>query len=127
VKRLIIPLYFTNRLNSILMTIGIFFLMPFPFLVLIYCSVGYFVHVAGQDFSYNILMLFTIFNIVSIYGTNFYQLKKANTHKALYFLGTPIGCFVISLSFIWSILTSDKHAKIKWRDREYNYSKGINC
>ena len=126
-KRLIIPLYFTDRLNSVLMTIGIFFLMAFPFLVLVYCSVVYYVHLAGQDLSYNILMLFTILNILSIYGTNFYQLKKANTHKAVYFLGTPIGCFVVSLSFIWSILTCNRHAKIRWRDREYNYSKGISC
>ena len=59
--------------------------------------------------------------------TNFYQLKKASTHKVVYFLGAPIGCFVVSLSFIWSILTSEKHAKIKWRDREYDYSKGISC
>ncbi len=42
-KRLIIPLYFTDRLNSILMTIGIFFLMPFPFLVFAYCLVAYYV------------------------------------------------------------------------------------
>ncbi len=126
-KRLIIPLYFTDRLNSILMTIGIFFLMSFPFLVLIYCSVAYYVRLADQDLSYNILMLFTILSILSIYATNFYQLKKANTHKAVYFLGTPIGCFVVSLSFVWSILSSEKNAKIKWRDREYNYSKGISC
>ena len=124
-KRLIIPLYFTDRLNSILMTIGLFFLMPFPFLVFVYCLVAYYTHLANLDLSYNILMLFTILSILSIYATNFYQLKKANTHKAVYFLGTPIGCFVISLSFFWSILTSEKNAKIKWRDREYNYSKGI--
>ena len=126
-KRLIIPLYFTDRLNSILMTIGIFFLMPFPFIVLTYCSAAYYVHLANQDLSYNILMLFTILSILSIYVTNFYQLKKASTHKVVYFLGAPIGCFVVSLSFIWSILTSEKHAKIKWRDREYDYSKGISC
>lgn len=125
-KRLIIPLYFTDRLNSILMTIGIFFLMPFPFLVIIYCSVAYYVHPAGQDFSYNILTLFALLSVLSIYVTNFYQLKKAETHKAIYFLGAPIGCFVVSLSFIWSILRSEKNGKIKWRDREYNYSKGIN-
>ena len=126
-KRLIIPLYFTDRLNSILMTIGIFFLMSFPFLVLIYCLVAYYARLAEQDLSYSILASFTILNIMSIYWTNFYQLKKANTHNAVYFLGTPVGCFVVSLSFVWSILISDKHAKIKWRDREYNYSKGISC
>ena len=125
-KRLIIPLYFTDRLNSILMTLGIFFLMPFPFLILIYCSAAFYLRIADQDISYNILMLFTILSILSIYITNFYQLKKAETHKAIYFLGAPIGCFVVSLSFLWSILTSEKNAKIKWRDREYNYSKGIN-
>jgi len=126
-KRLIIPLYFTDRLNSIIMTIGIFFLMSFPFLVLIYCLVAYYAHLAEHDRSYSILASFTILSILSIYWTNFYQLKKANTHNTVYFLGTPVGCFVVSLSFVWSILISDKHAKIKWRDREYNYSKGISC
>jgi chlorobactene glucosyltransferase len=126
-KRLIIPLYFTDRLNSILMTIGIFFLMPFPFLVLIYGSVAYCAHLADPDISYNILVLFALFSVLGIYLTNFYQLKKAETHKAIYFLGAPIGCFVVSLSFMWSILSFKKNGKIKWRDREYNYSKGINC
>jgi len=126
-KRLIIPLYFTDRLNSILMTIGIFFLMTFPFLILTYCLVAYYGFTAVTDISDNILILFTILSVLSIYATNFYQLKKAKTHKAIYFLGTPIGCFVVSLSFVWSILTSERNAKIKWRDREYNYSKGINC
>jgi len=126
-KRLIVPLYFTDRLNSIIMTIGIFFLMTFPFLVFTYCSVAYYTPLAEKDLSLNILMLITTLSILSMYWTNFYQLKKASTHKAVYFLGTPIGCFVVSLSFVWSILISDKHAKIKWRDREYNYSKGISC
>ena len=126
-KRLIIPLYFTDRLNSILMTIGIFFLMPFPFLVLIYGLVAYYSHLADQDISYNVLILFALISVLGIYATNFYQLKKAETHKAIYFLGAPIGCFIVSLSFIWSILTSKKNGRIKWRDREYNYSKGINC
>ena len=126
-KRLIIPLYFTDRFNSILMTIGIFFLMSFPYLVLIYCLVAYYALLAEHDLSYSILTSFTILRIMSIYWTNFYQLKKANTHNAVYFLGTPVGCFVVSLSFVWSILISDKHSKIKWRDREYNYSKGISC
>ncbi len=126
-KRLIIPLYFTDRLNSILMTIGIFFLMPFPFLVLIYGLVAYYSHLADQDISYNVLILFALISVLGIYATNFYQLKKAETHKAIYFIGAPIGCFIVSLSFIWSILTSKKNGRIKWRDREYNYSKGINC
>ena len=126
-KRLIIPLYFTDRLNSILMTIGIFFLMPFPFLVLIYGLVAYYSHLADHDISYNVLILFALISVLGIYATNFYQLKKAETHKAIYFLGAPIGCFIVSLSFIWSILTSKKNGRIKWRDREYNYSKGINC
>jgi chlorobactene glucosyltransferase len=126
-KRLIIPLYFTDRLNSILMTIGIFFLMPFPFLVLIYGLVAYYSHLADQDISYIVLILFALISVLGIYATNFYQLKKAETHKAIYFIGAPIGCFIVSLSFIWSILTSKKNGRIKWRDREYNYSKGINC
>ncbi|MDF0679669.1 MAG: hypothetical protein P0116_01745 [Candidatus Nitrosocosmicus sp.] len=109
------------------MTIGIFFFNVFSFPGPRILFGKTYAHLPEQDLSYNVLASLTILSILSIYWTNFYQLKKANTHSAIYFLGTPVGCFVVSLSFVWSILISDQHAKIKWRDREYNYSKGISC
>lgn len=124
-KRLIVPLYFTDRKNSVFMTIGIFFLMVFPFLVLIYSFIIFYNYNHSMNVFDFLLMGFSIASVSAIFLTNFYQLQKAKTHKTIYCLGTPIGCFIISLAFIWSIMTSEKNAKIKWRDREYNYNKGM--
>ena len=124
-KRLIIPLYFTDQRNSIIMTIGIFLLMGFPFLVISYISFVL-VFYPQPDWSGYWLFSVSIACIISIFIANYYQLKKANTHSTLYFLGAPVGCIIVSFSFIWSILTSISNAKVKWRDREYNYTSEIN-
>jgi chlorobactene glucosyltransferase len=69
------------------------------------------------------LFIFSFCDVLFIYLTNYYQLREAKTHNVLYFLGTPIGCFIISVSFILSIISSEKKGVIKWRDRIYHYSK----
>jgi chlorobactene glucosyltransferase len=86
-----------------------------------------FVNIAQENNAHNpypifILVLVTL-DVAVIYFTNYYQLRKAKTHNAIYFLGTPIGCFILSLSFIWSVVSSEKKGVIKWRDRVYHYSK----
>ncbi len=123
-KRLIIPLYFTNKKNSISITIGIFALMVVPFMVLIYSFI-YIATVQNNINDYSIVFLFILsfFAVSAIYLTNYYQLRKAKTHNVLYFFGAPVGCFVVSLSFIWSIISSEKNGVIKWRDRVYYYNK----
>lgn len=123
-KRLIVPLFFTDRTNSVVMTVGIFLLMGFPFLVILYCLLVIALN-PEPNLSVYLLLSFSILCVVSIFMINYYQLKKANTHNTLYFLGAPVGCVVVSFSFVWSILTSKNNAKIRWRDREYNYSNGV--
>jgi glycosyltransferase involved in cell wall biosynthesis len=124
-KRLIVPLFFTDRRNSVIMTAGIFLLMGFPFLVLSYTFlVIVFYPLPSSSFYW--LLGFTIACVISIFTANFYQLKKAKTHNTLYFLGAPMGCIIVSFSFVWSVLTSKNNAKVKWRDREYNYNREIN-
>lgn len=123
-KRLIVPLFFTDKRNSILIAIGIFLLMVFPFLMLSYVA-GFYLAGLVTDASYLFLLAVSIVCIVAIFGANFYQLKKASTHKSIYGLGTPIGCFVVSISFLWSVLTSQKRAVISWRGRQYDYNKPV--
>jgi chlorobactene glucosyltransferase len=124
-KRLIIPIYFTNKKNSILMTIGIFALMVIPFLILIYSIIDLIHTKRGiDDFSPVFLFIVSLITVLSIYLTNYYQLRKAKTNNIMYCLGTPIGCFIVSISFIWSIFSSsEKKGIIKWRDRTYHYTK----
>jgi glycosyltransferase involved in cell wall biosynthesis len=122
-KRLIIPIYFTNKKNSILLTIGVFLLMVFPFVIVIHS----FINIVQENNAHNPFLIFllvlVILDVAVIYFTNYYQLKKAKTHNTLYSLGTPVGCFVLSLSFVWSVISSEKKGVIKWRDRVYHYDK----
>jgi len=124
-KRLIIPLFFTDRRNSLLMTVGIFFLLGLPFLVLPYTILAMAFYPQPSSSLYWLLS-FTIACMISIFTTNYYQLTKAKTHNTLYFLGAPVGCIIVSFSFVWSVLTSKNNAKVRWRDREYNYNREIN-
>jgi hypothetical protein len=124
-KRLIVPLFFTDKKSSILITIGIFFLMVFPYLMVSY-AIGFYLGGLATDVSYPFLFAISALCIITIFMANFYQLKKASTHKSIYGFGTPIGCFVVSISFLWSILTSQKKAIITWRGRKYNYNKPVN-
>ncbi len=121
-KRLIIPMYFTNKMNSILLTIGIFILMVFPFVVFGYTFVNILINNGIDFFLIVLLFVFSSLNVSLIYLTNFYQLQKAKTHKVKYFLGTPLGCLMVSVSFIWSVISSEKKGVIKWRNRVYHYN-----
>ena len=123
-KRLIIPLFFTDRTNSVVMTVGIFFLMGFPYLVILYCVLLIALN-PQPNLSLYLLLCISVTCVFNIFVINYYQLKKANTHNTIYFLGAPVGCMIVSFSFLLSILISKNNAKITWRDREYNYNNRV--
>lgn len=119
-KRLMVPIYSTNKKNSILMTMGIFILMVIPYVVLFYSTVELFIiEDTAYSFSVKMLFIFSLLSVLSMYATNYLQLDLSETRNKFYFLGTPIGCIVVSLSFIWSIITFENNGIIKWRDRVY--------
>jgi chlorobactene glucosyltransferase len=124
-KRLIIPIYFKNKRNSIIMTIGVFILMVMPFLTLLYSIIT--ISIIKDNGIDNLYLFFLLIAsslaVLSIYLTNYYQLKMAKTHNILYFLGAIIGCIIVSISFIWSIISLLNKGSIKWRDRIYHYGK----
>lgn len=121
-KRLMVPIYTTNKKNSILMTIGIFILMVFPFIVFMCSFVEMFIIKENtNNFSLGLLFVFNLLSVLSIYLTNYFQLRLSHTHNVLYSLGTIVGCIIVSISFIWSIITFENKGIIKWRDRVYRY------
>jgi hypothetical protein len=77
----------------------------------------------SNDLSLLMLFVFSALSVLSIYLTNYFQLKLSNTHNVLYSLGTPIGCIIVSISFIWFIITFENRGVIKWRDRVYRFDK----
>ncbi|MDQ4074486.1 MAG: glycosyltransferase [Thermoproteota archaeon] len=121
-KRLIIPIYFTNKKNSLILTIGVFSLMAFPFVMLVYSSVLCVIYV---DYAVveMFLLVFSGICIGSIHLVNYYQLRKAKTHSSWFFLGSTIGCLMVPFAFIWSIVSSLDKGVIKWRGRTYQFNK----
>jgi hypothetical protein len=79
-KRLIIPLFFTDRTNSVVMTVGIFFLMGFPYLVILYCVLLIALN-PQPNLSLYLLLCISVTCVFNIFVINYYQLKKANTHS----------------------------------------------
>lgn len=121
-KRLMVPIYTTNKKNSILMTMGIFILMVFPFIVFMCSFVEVFIIKENtNNFSLGLLFVFNLMSVLSIYLTNYFQLRLSHTHNVLYSLGTIVGCIIVSISFIWSIVTFENKGIITWRDRVYRY------
>ncbi|MDQ4074152.1 MAG: glycosyltransferase [Thermoproteota archaeon] len=121
-KRLIVPIYFTNKKNSLILTIGVFALMAFPFVMLVYSTVLYVLYNDSAVVEMFLLVLSGIC-VGSIHLTNYYQLRKAKTHSSLYFLGSTIGCLMVPFAFIYSIVSSVDKGVIKWRDRTYLFNK----
>src|SRR6476659_9320267 len=107
------------------MTVWVFILMAVTFLTWL-CSIISIsiIKYKGIDILYLFfLVISSSLTVLSIYLTNYYQLKMAKTHNILYFLGAPIGCIIVSISFIGSILSLLTNGSIKWRDRIYHYGK----
>jgi hypothetical protein len=107
------------------MTIGVFILMVVPFIAFLYSIISIsIIRDDGLDGLYLFfLLILSSLTVLSIYLTNYYQLTMAKTHNILYFLGAPMGCIIVSISFIWSIISSLNKGSINWRDRIYHYNK----
>ena len=70
-KRLIIPIYFKNKRNSIIMTVGVFILMVMPFLTLLYSIITIsIIKDNGIDNLYLIFLLISSFFNCFIYISN---------------------------------------------------------
>jgi chlorobactene glucosyltransferase len=121
-KRLIVPIYFTDKKNSLILTIGVFALMAFPFVMMSYSIVLYLLY-GGYNWVEMLLLSLSGICVGSIHLTNYYQLRKAKTHSSWYFLGSTIGCLMVPFAFIWSIVSSFDKGVVKWRGRTYQFNK----
>jgi chlorobactene glucosyltransferase len=126
-RRLMIPLYYQDRIHASLVTIAVFFLLLTPFFLLPF-SISYLVqipmngdHISIDDFGIwdAVLIGFNLMAIGLVISSSAIQSKHVIYNNPMYSLGAPMASFIISLGFISSIIDAKKSGIVKWKGRKY--------
>lgn len=118
-NRLIVPLFKSEARSTILLTIGIFFILFEPFLI---ASIMILIQITS--IFTNLLMVVNSSCILLIAACCIIQCKFGLFQKSLYGFGFPLGCTIITFSFLNSILNALNTGKVNWRNREYLICSG---
>jgi chlorobactene glucosyltransferase len=121
-RRLIIPLYYQDKLNAHMMAIAVFFILFAPFVSLPYLSVASFV---GNN-SFQILFGLQMSSIALIMVTTAMQCMLTLFESPIYAFAAPLSGGLISLSFLSAIADAKKKGAVSWRDRKYIINKTQN-
>ncbi len=115
IHRLVIPMFKESKINALLVTIAVFFILLFPFICIPF-SLTY----LSLFYPFTILLL--IFNIITVLVlmiTTFFQNKYLLSQKQIYGLCSPVGALIINAGFITGIFKSVRKGSVNWRDRIY--------
>ncbi|MDQ3909177.1 MAG: glycosyltransferase [Thermoproteota archaeon] len=121
-RRLMIPLYYKDKVNAHMMAIAVFFILFAPFASLPYLPVASF----AADTSFYILFGLQISTVTLIMVTTAVQCLLAVFESPLYAFAAPLSGGLISLSFISAIADAKKKRAVSWRDRKYIISNTQN-
>jgi glycosyltransferase involved in cell wall biosynthesis len=115
--RLLIPMFKENRLKSTLLSIALFFLMIFPFMMIPLSLTLSILHPNQLNF---VILLVAIMILFILMLTNLIQISYTLFINKLYSLGFIIGALIIVSRFLVRIVISNKKSVVNWRDRIYN-------
>ena len=121
-RRLMIPIYYQDKVNAYMMAMAVFFILFAPFASLPYLPVASF---AG-NISFQILFGLQISAIALIMVTTAVQCRLAIFESPVYAFAAPLSGALISLSFMSAIADAKKKGAVSWRDRKYIISKTQN-
>lgn len=115
--RLLIPMFKENRLKSTLLSIALFFLMIFPFMMIPLSLTLSILHPNQLNF---VILLFATMILFILMLTNLIQISYTLFFNKLYSLGFIIGALIIVSRFLVRIVISNRKSVVNWRDRIYN-------
>ena len=121
-RRLMIPIYYQDKVNAYMMAMAVFFILFAPFASLPYLPVASF---AG-NISFQILFGLQISVIALIMVTTAVQCRLAIFESPVYAFAAPLSGALISLSFMSAIADAKKKGAVSWRGRKYIISKTQN-
>lgn len=116
IDRLVIPLFKENRVKSTLLSIALFFLLIFPFIMFFLSLTLLGIHPNAFDF---VVLLLTGSTLLILVLTNLIQLSSTLLSKKIYSLGGIVGAIIIVSRFLSRLLISNRKSIVKWRDRLY--------
>ncbi len=116
IDRLVIPMFKENRLKSTLLSIVLFFLLIFPFIMVSLSLTLSIIHPYILNF---VVLLLAGTTLVILFLANLIQVTMALFLNKFYSLGLIIGATIIVSRFISRLLTSNRKSIINWRDRIY--------
>lgn len=120
-RRLMIPIYYQDKVNAYMMAMAVFFILFAPFASLPYLPVASF-----GNTSFQILFGLQISAIALIMVTTAVQCRLAIFESPVYAFAAPLSGALISLSFMSAIADAKKKGAVSWRDRKYIISKTQN-
>jgi glycosyltransferase involved in cell wall biosynthesis len=119
IDRLVIPIFKENRVKSILLSLGLFFLLIFPF-VTFFLSLT--LCVIFPNVVHFVMLLLTGSILFILLLTNLIQLSNTLFLNKIYSLGIILGAIIIVSRFFSRLVISNRKSIIKWRDRLYKIS-----
>ena len=123
-RRLLIPIYYQDKVDAYKMAIALFFILFAPFASLPYLPVV--ASFAGNTSSFQMLFGLQISAITLIMVTTAVQCRLAIFESPVYAFAAPLSGALISLSFMSAIADAKKKGVVSWRDRKYIISKTQN-
>ena len=123
-RRLMIPIYYQDKVNAYMMAMAVFFILFAPFATLPYLPVV--ASFAGNTSSFQMLFGLQISAIALIVITTAVQCRLAVFESPMYAFAAPLSGALISLSFMSAIADAKKKGAVNWRDRSYIISKAQN-
>lgn len=119
-RRLMMPLYYQDRLGAGLMTAAVFFILLVPFLTIPYAILG--AGLAGNA-SGPILMLTQIAAASLIVATTAVQCARGVFENPSYALAAPISGAIVSFGFLSALVDASRKGAVTWRGRDYTVSE----
>ena len=116
IDRLVIPMFMENRLKLSLLSIVLFFLLIFPFLIVSLSLTLSIIHPYVLNF---LILLLAGITLVILFLANLIQITMTLFLNKFYSLGLIIGATIIVSRFISSLIRSNRISIVNWRDRIY--------
>jgi glycosyltransferase involved in cell wall biosynthesis len=119
-RRLMMPLYYQDKIGAGLMTLAVFFILLVPFL-----SVPYTVLASGlaDNISTAVLAIVQISAVAIIIATTALQCAKGVYENPLYAFAAPVSGALVSFGFLSAIISARRKKSVNWRDRQYTISE----
>jgi cellulose synthase/poly-beta-1,6-N-acetylglucosamine synthase-like glycosyltransferase len=119
-RRLMIPLYYQDKVGAGLMTLAVFFILLVPFLVLPYTV---FASGLAGNISATVLVAIQMASVLMIIGTTALQCQKGVFENPAYALAAPVSGALVSFGFLSAIVDAKRRRGVNWRDRQYTVSE----